>query len=132
MKFLPPQIAAPPNSNLKSLRDTIQGHLSRPAVTPFIIRFPSETKRLNINFIISNFIIYKRILSSILTLNDDHLTNTGLCGALRVMQTLALEFLSKNEKRSRKRRRAKCPRKGHTVLWPTFFSVLYRLSKFII
>ena len=46
LKFVPPQIAAPPNSNLKSLRDTIQGHLSLPAVTPFIIRFPSETKRL--------------------------------------------------------------------------------------
>ena len=33
------------------------------------------------------------------------------------MRILALEFLSKNEKRSRKRRGAKCPRKGHTVLW---------------
>ena len=29
------------------------------------------------------------------------------------MRIFALEFLSKNEKRSRKRREAKCPRKGH-------------------
>ena len=49
------------------------------------------------------------------------LTDTGLCGAIRAMRILALEFLSKNEKRSRKRRGAKCPRKGHTVLWRTFF-----------
>ena len=52
---------------------------------------------------------------------QNYLTDTGLCGALRAMRILALEFLSKNEKRSRKRRGAKCPRKGHTVLWPTFF-----------
>ena len=49
------------------------------------------------------------------------LTDTGLCGALRAMRILAFEFLSKNEKRSRKRRGAKCPRKEHTVLWRTFF-----------
>ena len=37
------------------------------------------------------------------------LTDTGLCGALRAMRILALEIISK------------CPRKGHTVLWRTFF-----------
>ena len=52
----------------------------------------------------------------------DILTDTGLCGALRAMRIFELEFLSKNEKRSRKRRGAKCPRKGHTVLWRNFFS----------
>ena len=35
------------------------------------------------------------------------LTYTGLCGALRAMRILALEFLSKNDKRSRTRRGAK-------------------------
>ena len=30
------------------------------------------------------------------------------------MKILALDFVSKNEKRNRKRRGAKCPRKGHT------------------
>ena len=44
------------------------------------------------------------------------LSDTGLCGAFRAMRILALEFVSKNENRSRKRRGAKCPRKGHTVL----------------
>ena len=57
------------------------------------------------------------------------LSDTGLCGAFRAMRILALEFVSKNENRSRKRRGAKCPRKGHTVLWPSFVSVLYRLSQ---
>ena len=51
------------------------------------------------------------------------LTDTGLSCALRAMRIFALEFLSKNEKRSRKRHGAKCPRKGHTVLWPTIFFV---------
>ena len=37
------------------------------------------------------------------------------------MRILALDFVSKNEKRSRKRRGEKFPRKGHTVLWPIFF-----------
>ena len=37
-------------------------------------------------------------------------TDTGLCGAFRATRILALEFLSQNEKRSRKRRGAKCPR----------------------
>ena len=50
------------------------------------------------------------------------LTDTGLCGAFKTIRILALKFLSKNEKRSRKRRGAKYPRKGHTVLRRTFFS----------
>ena len=37
------------------------------------------------------------------------------------MRILALDFVSKNEKRRRKRRGAKCPRKGHTVLGQNFF-----------
>ena len=49
------------------------------------------------------------------------LTETGLCGALKTMRILALEFVSKNEKRIRKRRGAKFPGKGHIVLWRTFF-----------
>ena len=56
------------------------------------------------------------------------LTDTGLCGALRAMRIFAIDFFSKREKRSRKRHGAKCPRKGHTVLWPTFFPILYRLN----
>ena len=53
------------------------------------------------------------------------LSDTGLCGApLRAMRILALEFLSKNEKRSRKRRGAKCPRKGHTACGELFFGAV--------
>ena len=55
------------------------------------------------------------------------LTDTGLCGALRVIRILALEFLSKNEKRCRKRRGAKCPRRDTQFCGELFFSVLYRL-----
>ena len=46
------------------------------------------------------------------------LTDTGLCGALRAMRIVALEFLSKNEKRGR-----------NVHERDTFFSVLYRLTK---
>ena len=55
------------------------------------------------------------------------LTDTGLCAALRAMQILALEFISKYEKRSRKRRGAKCPRGDTQSCGELFFPVLYRL-----
>ena len=47
------------------------------------------------------------------------LTDTGLFGALRAIRILVLEFLSKNEKLSRKR--SEISSRGHTVLWRTFF-----------
>ena len=44
--ILPPQSAAPPNSNRKKAIETIQGQAARPAVTPFII-FESPKNRPN-------------------------------------------------------------------------------------
>ena len=45
------------------------------------------------------------------------------------MRILALEFIYKNEKRSRKRRGAKCPRRDTQSCGKLFFSDLYRLTK---
>ena len=47
----------------------------------------------------------------------------------RAMRILALEFIYKNEKRSRKRRGAKCPRRDTQSCGKLFFSDLYRLTK---
>ena len=47
---------------------------------------------------------------------------------LRAIRILALEFISKNEKRSRNMREAKCPRGDTQSCGELFFSVLHRLT----
>ena len=54
------------------------------------------------------------------------LTDTGLCGAIRI---IALEFLSEIKKGSRKRRGAKCPRGDTQSCGELFSVVLYRLKE---
>ena len=66
-------------------------------------------------------IFNSKFLDQIIFYSFRLLNDTGLCGALRAMRILALEFLSATKKGS-KRREAKCSRRDTQSCGELFFS----------